>query len=213
MAAGIAPPAAEPPRTTTNLCRRDPQNRPLAATPDATRPPRSGTKPRKTPLMRTDPTGIAWPDDLPADADDPVYTTLAEFAAEVDRSEATARYTWTRSPTFPTAVPGLRRKRPGQTHGPGANVYVRAQLWHWYTTAGPAGPPATLAVPDGINPDQLMTLSAIARTLNITPRNVTRNRDIIDPQVPPTRSGAYKQYPIGPVVDVLNTRPGKGAEY
>lgn len=155
-------------------------------------------------------------DDVKNDAtappgDDSRYVTLAEFAVEVDRDEDTVQDWKIRRPNFPRPVPGLRRKRPGQTHGPGAQVYVRAELWRWYDTDGPAGPPR-LAVPAGASPDAMMTLGAIAAANGLDGRTITQYRAAIEQEITPEVAGQRKKYPIGKVVTVLNLlRRGWGA--
>lgn len=145
--------------------------------------------------------------------DDDHLITLAEYAREVDRDETTVRYVWTRHPTFPAPVSGRRRKAPGQTRGPGAAVYRRDDLRHWHGTDGPAGAPPKLVVPAGQDPTDRMTLGAIARILGLDGRTVSQYRARIEQQIKPVIRGTRQLYPLGAVVDVLNSRRGPGATH
>lgn len=133
--------------------------------------------------------------------------TLEEWAAAIGRSEDSVRNHWRPDPSFPQ--PSGSRPTPGP--GPGVDLYTLAELEAWRrsweeTRDKPA--PAPFTCPG--DPNQYLTLGAIARLLGVDGRTVTQYRTYIDGRTTPQQHGARQRYRLGDVIDALNTRSGRG---
>lgn len=138
----------------------------------------------------------------------PRRVTLAEWAARIGRPETSVRNHWRPLPGFPAPVG--RRATPGP--GPGPEEYdvdaLDAFRAAWEADrARPTPPPYPLPG----DPDERLTLGAIARRLGVAGRTLTQYRATIDARVPAEHRGARRYYPLGAVIDVLNDiRRGAG---
>ncbi|MFC0557404.1 hypothetical protein ACFFHJ_41595 [Planotetraspora thailandica] len=133
--------------------------------------------------------------------------TLAEWAETVGRTEDSVRNHWRPLPGFPQPV----GRRPSASPGPGVAIYARAELDAWraqWEVSRDKPAPERLAVPG--DPDEYLTLGAIARRLGVDGRTVTQYRSLIDQAAASEQHGQRRRYRLADVIEVLNTRAGRG---
>ncbi|SDI46734.1 hypothetical protein SAMN05421505_1554 [Sinosporangium album] len=133
--------------------------------------------------------------------------TLGEWAQDIGRSTASIRSHWRGHPDFPRPV----ARRPTAGPGPGVEVYDLAELEAWRTaweTGRDRPAPQPYEVPG--EPEEMLTLGAIARRLGLDGKTVTQYRPQIEDRAVWEQRGQRRLYRLADVVDVLNARRGVG---
>lgn len=142
-------------------------------------------------------------------AGDRAGITLAEWAPTIGRSETYVRNFWRPLPGFPAPL----RRRPTSAPGPGPEEYNPAELARFLTELQEQRPRLgadPFPIPSG-DPNERLTLGAIARRLGVAERNITQYRQAIEEHITPEIRGKRAFYPLAQTVTALNTiRRGPG---
>ncbi|GAA3625083.1 hypothetical protein GCM10022419_133340 [Nonomuraea rosea] len=136
---------------------------------------------------------------------EPEGITLAEWAAEVGRSEKNIRNFWRPQGGFPAPIG--RRPTP-HTTGPDPELYDEAALDAWRTQA--LAQPTPYPMP--AEAEQMRTLGGVARLLGVDGKTISQYRDAIEARVQEREQrGSRTLYRVSAVVEALNEiRRGPG---
>lgn len=136
--------------------------------------------------------------------------TLDEWAVKQGRSPKYVRNFWRPQAGFPEPV---GRQEAPRTTGPGAELYDEAALDSWRAdllATQPMPPPEPYPVPG--DPEERLTLGAVARRLGVDGKTVTQYRGAIDERAADVEQrGTRRYYRLGEVIAILNAiRRGRG---